>query len=53
MSTLESLDENADVALVVYGDLGQSGSILLGAPPGKKIFTAGNNDEFRVSHFCC
>ncbi|CAG2226149.1 RP1 [Mytilus edulis] len=43
VSTLESLDENADVALVVYGDLGQSGSILLGAPPGKKIFTAGNN----------
>ncbi|XP_071154983.1 lipoxygenase homology domain-containing protein 1-like isoform X1 [Mytilus edulis] len=49
VSTLESLDENADVALVVYGDLGQSGSILLGAPPGKKIFTAGNNDEFRAN----
>ena len=49
VATLESLDEQADVALVVYGDLGTSGSILLGAPPGKKIFTTGNNDEFRVS----
>ena len=51
VATLESLDEQADVALVVYGDLGTSGSILLGAPPGKKIFTTGNNDEFRVSVF--
>ena len=49
VSTLESLDENADVSLTVYGDLGTSGAIILGAPPGKKIFTAGNNDEFRVS----
>jgi len=45
---------NADVALVAYGDRGNSGPIILGAPPGKKIFQDGNEDEFRVSdNVCC
>lgn len=42
---------NADVALVAYGERGNSGPIILGAPPGKKIFQDGNEDEFRVSGF--
>lgn len=50
VSSLETL-ENADVAIVVYGDKGNSGPIILGAPPGKSIFVAGNNDEFRVCIF--
>jgi len=48
VNTSETL-QGGDVALVVYGDLGNSGPISLGAPPGKVIFQAGNSDEFRVS----
>ncbi|KAJ8306151.1 hypothetical protein KUTeg_016696 [Tegillarca granosa] len=48
VSSLETL-ENADVAIVVYGDKGNSGPIILGAPPGKSLFVAGNNDEFRAN----
>ena len=48
VTTIEHL-ANADVALVCYGDLGNSGPIILGAPPGKLIFQDGNEDEFRVS----
>ena len=48
MTTIEQL-VNADVALVCYGDLGNSGPIILGAPPGKLIFQDGNEDEFRVN----
>ena len=48
MTTIEQL-VNADVSLVCYGDLGNSGPIILGAPPGKLIFQDGNEDEFRVS----
>lgn len=48
MSTINELT-NGDVALVAYGDKGNSGPIILGAPPGKQIFQDGNEDEFRVS----
>lgn len=47
VSTLETI-QNGEVALVVYGDRGNSGPIQLGAP-GKSIFLTGNKDEFRVS----
>lgn len=47
VSTLSNL-QDADVALVAYGDKGDSGAIILAAPPGKPVFMAGNNDEFRV-----
>lgn len=47
VSTLTDL-VNGDVALVAYGDRGNSGPIVLGAPPGKQIFQQGNEDEFRV-----
>ena len=52
VTTIEHL-ANADVALVCYGDLGNSGPIILGAPPGKLIFQDGNEDEFRVSLARC
>ncbi|XP_069127319.1 uncharacterized protein [Argopecten irradians] len=45
IGSLESL-QNGDLALVVYGDRGNSGAIQLGAP-GKDIFQKGNKDEFR------
>lgn len=43
---------DGDVALVAYGDHGNSGPIILGAPPGKLIFQGGNEDEFRVGTRC-
>ncbi|XP_052774352.1 lipoxygenase homology domain-containing protein 1-like isoform X2 [Mya arenaria] len=48
---VSSLSElvDGDVALVAYGDKGNSGPIVLGAPPGRKIFQEGNEDEFRES----
>ncbi|KAL3869892.1 hypothetical protein ACJMK2_042519 [Sinanodonta woodiana] len=48
VSSEETLDD-ADVALVAYGNKGNSGRIILGAPPGKKIFQGGNEDEFRAN----
>ncbi|WAR22969.1 LOXH1-like protein [Mya arenaria] len=48
---VSSLSElvDGDVALVAYGDKGNSGPIVLGAPPGRKIFQEGNEDEFRAN----
>lgn len=48
VSTIEEL-KNADVALVVYGETGNSGGVRLEAPPGKPIFQPNNEDGFRVS----
>ncbi|XP_060083246.1 lipoxygenase homology domain-containing protein 1-like [Ylistrum balloti] len=47
VSTLDTL-QDGEVALVVYGDHGNSGAIQLGAP-GKDIFQKGNKDEFRAN----
>jgi hypothetical protein len=44
--------ENADVAVVVYGDKGSSGRIILGKARDKELFRAGNMDEFKVV-LCC
>lgn len=48
VSTIEEL-KNADVAVVVYGETGNSGGVRLEAPPGKPIFQPSNEDGFRVS----
>ncbi|XP_021373395.1 lipoxygenase homology domain-containing protein 1-like isoform X2 [Mizuhopecten yessoensis] len=47
ISTKDTL-KNGDIALVVYGDRGNSGAIPLGAP-SKEIFQEGNKDEFRAN----
>ncbi|ELT98105.1 hypothetical protein CAPTEDRAFT_225952 [Capitella teleta] len=41
--------ENADVAVVVYGDQGSSGRIILGKAKDSELFRAGNVDEFKVN----
>lgn len=41
--------ENADVSVVVYGDKGNSGRIVLGKAKDKELFRSGNIDEFKVS----
>ena len=48
LDTIENL-ENGQVALVVYGDKGQSGPIML-TPPVKNgpAYRAGSSDEFKV-----
>ena len=48
LDTLENL-ENGQVALVVYGDKGHSGPIML-IPPVKNgpAYRAGSSDEFKV-----
>ncbi|XP_061166198.1 lipoxygenase homology domain-containing protein 1-like [Saccostrea echinata] len=46
VSTIEEL-MNAEVALVAYGDNGNSGAIRLEAPPGREIFQPNNEDGFR------
>ncbi|KAH3831729.1 hypothetical protein DPMN_104999, partial [Dreissena polymorpha] len=48
VSTLTDMADG-DVALIAYGDKGNSGPIVLGAPPGRKIFQEGNEDEFRAN----
>ncbi|XP_048764444.2 lipoxygenase homology domain-containing protein 1-like isoform X2 [Ostrea edulis] len=48
VSTIEEL-KNADVALVIYGETGNSGGIRLEAPPGREIFQPNNEDGFRAS----
>ncbi|KAK3092113.1 hypothetical protein FSP39_025311 [Pinctada imbricata] len=48
VSTLEDL-RDASVTIVAYGDKGNTGAILLGAPPGEEVFLAGNNDQFKAN----
>lgn len=47
VSTSESA-QNGEVAIVVYGDKGSSGQIVLGSPNVNNLFQKGNLDEFKV-----
>lgn len=51
----EEAGQNANVVMVAYGDKGNSGQIMLGKCGSKKLFNAGNVDEFKVTRltmFC-
>ena len=52
MTSAES-SENADVAVVVYGDKGSSGRIFLGKAKNTELFRGGNVDEFKVGALLC
>jgi len=47
LTTAESA-KSADIALVIYGDHGNSGLIILGSSGSKGLFQSGNTDEFKV-----
>ena len=48
--TTEESGKHGNVVMVAYGDKGNSGQIMLGKCGNKKLFNAGNVDEFKV---CC
>ena len=46
--TTEESGKHGNVVMVAYGDKGNSGQIMLGKCGNKKLFNAGNVDEFKV-----
>ena len=48
--TTEESGKHGNVVMVAYGDKGNSGQIMLGKCGNKKLFNAGNVDEFKVSY---
>ena len=48
--TTEESGKHGNVVMVAYGDKGNSGQIMLGKCGNKKLFNAGNVDEFKVCY---
>ena len=48
--TTDESNDGGDVTMVVYGDKGNSGPIVLGKATDSGLFSAGNLDEFKVKH---
>ena len=46
--TTDEINDGGDVIMVVYGDKGNSGPIVLGKATDSGLFSAGNLDEFKV-----
>ncbi len=49
VTTSESID-GGDIAMVVYGESGNSGPIILGKASETGLFLAGNQDNFKVNN---
>ena len=43
---------DGDIALVVYGDKGNSGPVILGSAGENGLFMKGNKDIFKVGYTC-